>query len=269
MNRRSIWAIVKKDLKEVLANKMVVLPMVLVPAILCIVLPVVGTLAALGADMSIINGSQFIERLIPFYGVPEHIEGLSGKILYIFLNYTFVPFFMLVPVMVTSVVSANSIVGEKERHTLETLLYTPVTNREFLVAKMLTALLPAVVVAIISFVLFLVGANAVSFAMEGYMIVGSPIWIPAMLLLMPSVAGLGLSVGLLVSLKSKSFMEAQQWAGILVLPIVILVGVQVSGLLILRPIYIVILAGVLFAITYVLISKIGPRFERERVVSTL
>ena len=62
------------------------------------------------------------------------VSSVAEQISYIFLNYTFVPLFMIIPVMVASIIAANSVVGEKERKTLETLLYTPVTNREFLTA---------------------------------------------------------------------------------------------------------------------------------------
>lgn len=269
MNWSRIRALVAKDLKEVRRNRMVVLPMAIVPLVLCVILPVAGTLAALLSDVALVQGANFIEGILGFYPIPPEIPEGAAQIVYVFLNFTFVPFFLLVPIMVTSVISANSVVGEKERKTLETLLYTPITNREFLVAKLLSAFLPALAVAYLAFAVFFVGVNALSLGLGGFLLVQSVVWIPTLLLLVPSIAALGLSVSLLVSLKAKTFMEAQQAAGVLVLPIVLLVGGQVAGLFVVGPLSVIILALVLAAPTYVLLTRVGPRFHRERVITTL
>ena len=127
--------------------------------------------------------------------------------LFIFLNYTFLPFFMLVPIMASSVIAANSVVGEKERKTLETLLYTPVTSRELLVAKELAVFLPAMLIAYVSFALYFLVTNGIALALRGILLVRSPVWIPGLLLLAPAVSLLALSVSILVSLKARNFME--------------------------------------------------------------
>jgi ABC-type Na+ efflux pump permease subunit len=43
--------------------------------------------------------------------------------------------------MVSSVLAADSFAGEKERKTLEALLYTPTTDRELFTAKLLEAVM--------------------------------------------------------------------------------------------------------------------------------
>jgi hypothetical protein len=90
-----------------------------------------------------------------------------------------------------------------------------------------------------------------------------------MLLLAPSVSLLGLSVTLLVSLKSKSFMEAQQLSAIVVLPLMILIGIQITGVVVFSPLYAVILSIAIFLISYIAMGKLGPRFSREKIISTL
>lgn len=269
MNWRSIKALLRKDLKEIRANSMVVLPMVIVPLVLCVVIPAVITGLSVGADVSAINGAELLERVAELYPIPSDITNPAERIVYLFLNFTFVPFFLLVPIMVTTVISANSIVGEKERHTLETLLYTPITNREFLMAKQLVAFIPACTIAITSFVVFFGVVNALSLSLAGYLMVRSIIWIPTMLLLVPATSALGLSISLLVSLRSKSFMEAQQAAGVLVLPFMLLVGVQISGIFIFNPLFVIALAVVFAFLSWLIIQRFGPRFHRERVITTL
>ena len=264
-----IIAIIKKDLKEVVANKMVMIPMIIVPLILCIAVPAAIMLLVTSLGTEAINGVELIEQIIPFYAVPEELTVLSDQILYIFLNYSFIPFFMIIPLMVSSIIAANSIVGEKERKTLETLLYTPVTNREFLQGKLLSSFLPAFAISILAFVCYFIVLNGISYAQMDFFIVRAFIWVPAILLLSPSVSLLGLSITLLVSLRAKTFMEAQQTAGIIVLPFVALIIVQITGVVTFRSVYIVGLSILLFVLSYIIVTRIGPRFDREKIITTL
>ena len=232
MNVVRIKAIIRKDISKVLANKMVVMPLIVVPVVLCVVLPVAIILVALTLGVNIIQGAELLERLVPLYPVPPVLTDQMSQTLYVFLNYSFLPLFMLVPIMVSSVIAANSIVGEKERKTLETLLYTPVTNREFVTAKLLSAFLPAITVSLISIVAYFGSANLSAFFHVGTLIIRSAIWIPAIMLLLlsPAASLLGLSMALLASMKAKTYMEAQQIAGIIVLPFIAIVVIQISVL---------------------------------------
>jgi ABC-2 type transport system permease protein len=269
MNWSRVKAIIGKDIQAVTASRMVLLPIVIVPLLLCVLVPAVILLLALRFDTVLISGADFVEKLIPLYPVPEALPGLTDRILYIFLNYTFLPLFMLIPIMASSVIASDSIVGEKERKTLETLLYTPVTNREFLVAKLLGAFVPAVLVSWGGFAGYFVVINAIYWIARGMLILQSWIWIPAMLLLSPSVSLLGLSVTLIVSLKAKTYMEAQQTAGIIVVPFIVLIVVQITGLLTFKPLYVVGLSIVLCMASYWIVARIAPRFTREAIINTL
>jgi ABC-type Na+ efflux pump permease subunit len=269
MNWRRIRAVIRKDLKEVLGNRMVVLPMMVVPVLIGIVMPAVLTYLALHADAAYIQGADLIERIIPHYPVPETLTEMPARITYVFLNFSFIPLFMLIPIMVSSIIAANSVVGEKERKTLETLLYTPITNREFLVAKELAAFLPAIVIAFASFAGYFVVANAISLASVDILMVRSPVWIPSLLLLTPSVSLLGLGVALMVSLRAKSFMEAQQMSALIVIPFVVLMIVQLTGLVVFNMLYVLLFSAAMAGAAYLLVARIGPRFERERIISTL
>ncbi len=269
MNLSRVKAIVRKDLAELRANKMAMTPMIVVPLVLCVLLPAAVAFLALRLDVSAINGAELIEKMLPAYRIPDAFTTTSTRIVYVFLNYMFVPFFMLVPIMVSSIVAANAVVGEKERGTLETLLYTPVTNREFVVAKQLSAFVPAVAVSLLGFVGYFVAANGVSLATEGIWLVTSPLWIPALLLVSPAVSLLALGITLLVSMRAKSFMEAQQMSAVVVVPFILLVVVQFTGLFVLSIWHVIGFGVVVAAIDLVIMNRIGPRFEREAILRTL
>jgi ABC-2 type transport system permease protein len=269
MNWNRIRAIMRKDIRSITAEKMVLIPMVIVPLMLCIVVP--GAIAAMALALGevLVTGVQYVEKLIPLYPVPGDLPTLTDQVLFIFLNYTFLPFFMLVPIMASSVIAANSVVGEKERKTLETLLYTPVTNREFLTAKLLASLVPAVLVSWVGFAGYFVVLNLIYGLARGMLIVRSWIWLPAILLLSPAVSLLGLSITLVVSLKAKTYNEAQQTAGVIVLPFIVLIVVQIAGLITFRPVLVIGLAAALAAVSYLIIARLAPRFSREGIISTL
>ncbi|MFP4365061.1 MAG: ABC transporter permease subunit [Spirochaetia bacterium] len=269
MNWHRIFALAKKDMKSIVSNKMVLLPMVLVPVLLAGVIPGVMLLIAMLTGEIAVNGAQFIEEIIQYYTIPGYISGLTQEMLFIFMNYSFLPMFMIIPLMAATVISANSVVGEKERKTLETLLYTPITNREFLWGKLASAFIPGVLTAYAAFLLYFVCVNGIFYGFTGHLLLVSPIWIPAMVLLVPAVSLLGLAVSLMVSLKAKSFMEAQQTAGIVVLPLVLLVIVQITGVLIFNSVWIAVFSGAAVAAAAGFLNYIAPKFTRESIISRL
>lgn len=270
MDVRRVKIIVRKDVKELVSNRLVMLPMIIVPLIFCLVIPaLIGGLGLGLNNLDLVNGAELLKRVVGSYPIPAGLGSLTHQIVFVILNYTFLPMFMIVPLMVATIITANAIVGEKERKTLETLLYTPVTNREFIVAKLAGAFIPAFLIAVVGFIIYFIAGNLVSVLIIHELIVRAWIWLPAILLLAPAVSLLGLAATLFVSLKAKTFNEAQQTAGIIVLPLIILVVVQVTGVVIFNVVYLVLFSLVLLAVDYLLVSRVLPRFTREGIISTL
>ena len=61
-------------------------------------------------------------------------------------------YFLIIPIMAATVMSATSFVGEKEKQTLETLLYCPLSLKQIFRAKVLASFLLSMLVSGISFV---------------------------------------------------------------------------------------------------------------------
>jgi len=269
MNWGRIRAIIRKDLREVGANRMALIPMIIVPVLMCVIVPGAITAIVLTAGPDSLSNAASLEQVIPYYPVPAAITNQVQRLLYVILNYTFVPFFMIVPLMLATIVSANAVVGEKERGTLETLLYTPITNRELATGKLLAAFLPAASISFGVFIIYFIVLNVLGYALAGVILVRSLIWIPVILLLAPAVSLLGLAVTLQVSFKAKSFTEAQQIAAVVVIPIVGLVLVQVTGVVIFNALYVILAALALGGLAYFLLTRVISRFNREKIISTL
>lgn len=269
MNWQRIWALVAKDWSEVLANKLVVAPLLVVPLIFSVFLPVLITTLTFNLPSPSLGSTELIENLVRLYPVPPRFAPLPEAMVYVMLNFSFIPLLMIVPLMVSIVIAANAITGEKERHTLETLLATPLTRQELLVGKVLAAFLPAVGVGLVSFGLYFTSANLVSLLCRQTLVVDSWVWGIVVLFLGPAVSLLGLSMTLMVGLKAKSSLEAQQMSALVVLPLIALVAAQVSGLVVVSPLWLFGSGLVLLGLDAWLLFRVAPRFDREKVLDVL
>ncbi|HLO33611.1 MAG TPA: ABC transporter permease subunit [Anaerolineales bacterium] len=234
MNTRAILTIVRKDLKVALQNKGVVLPIVLLPLILFVIFPWVAVYApalSSAAGTPLNNMDQIFARMPA--GLLHELSGYTHEqqmTVYI-LVYMLAPMFLILPLMVSSVIAADSFAGEKERKTLEALLYTPTTDRELFTAKLMGGWTAAIAVAIISFIVYATMVNIAGWQSIGHIFFPNWMWIALVLWVSPAVAGLGLVVMVFVSARAQGFQDAYQLGGLVVLPLLILVVGQISGVM--------------------------------------
>jgi ABC-type Na+ efflux pump permease subunit len=183
------------------------------------------------------------------------------------LVYMLAPLFLILPLMVASVIAADSFAGEKERKTLEALLYTPTTDGELFLAKLLSAWLPALGVAWCGFILYSVVANLAAWPTMGKIFFPNLMWLILAVWVAPAVAGLGLGVTVLVSVRAQGFQEAYQLGAVVVLPILLLVIGQATGVMYFN-IWLVLLLGLLFWVVDLLILWYGGRTFRRQQLAT-
>lgn len=236
MNWRAMRAIMEKDLRVALQSKAVTLPMIIVPLFIVVLLPVLVALSpffvrSLGGE-AMANTAELEELLRTVSpALRQELAGydLFQAVIVLLLTYLFAPLYLIVPLMVSSVLAADSFAGEKERKTLEALVYSPTTDRELLLAKWLAAWLPGVAVALGSFVVYGVIANVAAWPTLGRVFFPNAMWLVLALGVAPGVAALGLGVTVMVSARVNTFQEAYQTGSLVVLPIVILLIGQLSG----------------------------------------
>ena len=234
MNTRAIRAIVRKDLKVAVQNKGVVLPIIILPLILFVIFPWVVVYASTMADATVTSFSNVDEILarMPSGLLNELSRYTQDQQLIVFtLVYMLAPMFLIMPLMVSSVLAADSFAGEKERKTLEALLYTPTTDRELFIAKLLGAWTAAIAVALLSFVVYVVMVNAAGWHSIGYIFFPNWMWVALVIWVAPAVAGLGLVVMVFVSVRAQGFQDAYQTGGMVVLPVLLLMVGQISGVM--------------------------------------
>jgi len=187
---------------------------------------------------------------------------------YIMVLYFFAPFFLIIPVMASSVMASDSFAGERERKTIEALLATPISNSELLMGKILVSFIPAMIVTIASFAVYSTIVDIITFEMfNGILLLPNANWLIMIFGVAPVIAICSIGLTVIISAKVKGFKEAQQISVILLLPVLGLVFGQMSGLIILGPLVLAALIGILAVVDVAIIYAGVRMFHREEILA--
>lgn len=274
MNTRAITAIIKKDLKVVRQNKGMVVPIIIISLVFFIVIPglsalVPGVVNGVGGDLFDLSDIEKLMAKMP-PGLQQELSGLnmSQKVTKYFLVYMMAPMLMLIPILVASTIAADSFAGEKERKTIEALLYTPTTDRELFVAKLLSAWLTAIVLTLVGFGFYIVVGNLAAWPQMQSIFFPNAMWLALIIWVIPAVIGLGISVMVLASARAQGVQDAAQVGGIVALPIMALFYMQVSGAMYFNIFVMFLLGLVTWLLTGVLIWLGSRSFQRKRILAS-
>ncbi|MDA8217427.1 MAG: ABC transporter permease subunit [Dehalococcoidales bacterium] len=272
MNWRAIRAIVRKDLKVVTQSKAVLLPLILVPLIMLVIIPAAFALvpSMLGSSLAADNDMQIFLANMPA-GLKAELAGynVDQQMVVMGLVYFLAPMYLIIPLMVASVIAADSFAGEKERKTMEALLYSPTTDSELFTAKLLSAWVPAVIIALVGFVVYGVVANAAAWPLIGRIFFPNLMWVLMAVWVAPAVAGLGLGATVLVSSRVQTFQEAYQMGGMVVLPVIFLVVGQATGVMYFSVALVALLGLIVWAIDAALLWYGAKSFQRGQVIAKI
>ena len=236
---RKAIAVMKKDLKEISRNFQVFGVMIILPIIFGLVYP-----------------------LILFFIAPAILAEEPAAL--DFLVNMFNGMFLLMGVTIPVVVASDSFAGEKERKTIEALLAAPISDSELFLGKVLVSFIPTVVLTYLSAALYCIIINL------GFGMFILPNWeFTVMLLMIPLFVLLGIELAVFISVRVKGFREAQQIAGVIIIPVLAIVVLSVFNISIfIFPWNIVFFVGLLSADIglYGLATK---KFGRENIISKL
>lgn len=271
MNREAMWAVAVKDMRAIRDNVQVWLPMLIVPVILGVALPggLVWALQAFG--LSGTGDAQEIGRWLekippsPLKHTLDALPSLEQRLVYVIANYLIAPLFLLIPLMVSSVVTADSFAGEKERGTLESLLFAPVDMLSLFVGKALAAFLPAMALSLGTFLLAGAAINLSGWPLFGRLFFPAPNWWPLILLVIPSLSLAAILMNVFISARVSSFQAAYQLGGVLVVPAIGLVIGQATGVLVLEARLVLWIGLVLTLLDLGLLRLVLRRLDRNRL----
>lgn len=226
MNTKQL-ALIKKDIRGITSNKQVFMVMLIVPLALTIVLPSILVFVTVLVPEAT-SDFQALLNMLPITGQQGNQEQM---ILGLVLNKIMPTFFMLIPIMASSVMAASSFVGEKEKRTLETLLYSPLSLKQLFQSKILAGFLVGMMVSFTSFAAMMIVLELEILFLTGAAIMPDISWLIVMLLIAPAISLVAIGITVRGSAKAQTMEEAQQRAVFLVFPIIALVIGQFAGVI--------------------------------------
>lgn len=233
-----VGAILRKEFRDYRRNRFVVGSMTILPLVF-ITLPMIQLFVA--------NASVGSARLNSRIGL---------SLIYM----------LVIPVSVPSVLSAYSVVGEREQGTLEPVLITPISREEFLIGKALAAFVPTLVISYVVFGIFLAAA-----ALFAHPVIASAIYagshVLVQLLFTPLLAGWAIWVGIAVSARSTDVRVAQQLSVLGSLPPLAIVALMSLNVITVSTGLALGLAAALLAVDGLGWRAVAAMFDRERLVT--
>jgi ABC-type transport system involved in multi-copper enzyme maturation permease subunit len=235
LSGRRVRAIVRKELREFRRNRSIVTTMAVIPLIF-ILAPLIEVLA-----------------------LPRNASAalLSGDPLAILLG---------IPALVPATVAAYAVAGERQQGTLEPVLTTPIRREEFLLAKALATLVPALAISFVVYAFFLTCVALFAQPEVAAAVMNGPN-IAAQLVFTPLLATWSIWVGIAFSTRSSDLRVAQQLGALASLPSILVIYLIAYGVI---PISLGLALGL--AVLLLVLDGLGWRivsvaFDRERLIT--
>jgi ABC-2 type transport system permease protein len=264
MNRSRLQAIVERELLEIRKNRLLLFTIFLPPLLLAF-LPI-GVFAVLGGQMG--NSNMSGDQIARYYSLSPAFKDFSlNELMQLIIFQQFLVLYLVMPLIIPMTVAAYSIIGEKEAHSLEPLLATPIRTGELLLGKSIAAVLPAVLATWLAYMIFIGGARLVATSDRVFAGLLNPMWLVAMVVLTPLLALLSVTVGVLISSRVNDTRVAQQIGGMLVIPAVVLGLAQTAGFILLNAFTFLAGSALVALIDIGLLYLSTKLFQREKILT--
>lgn len=257
-----------KELRDARRNKYL-FPVYLVLPFLPFSLPIVLVLAGphlIGVAMEQQDpGLLAISRLVQ--SIPEYANLPPGEAMVRYLLRGVLGFYFLIPLALSSISAAFSIVSEKQQRTLEPILATPITDRELLFGKLLASLLPSVAATWASALASALVVDAISWHTYRALLVPDRFWLVGIFVLAPLLGAASVLATMRLSAKMTDPQAANQLTGLVVLP-AFFAGIGLFGKILttsFTALLIACLAVLLIALALFRVNVV--KFQREEILT--
>jgi ABC-type Na+ efflux pump permease subunit len=235
MHRRRTMAILRKDLREYRRNRSLVAAMTIIPLVF------------------------LIQPLVSVFLVPSSAAAdLAHRHELIYL--------LAIPALVPALMAAYAVVGEREQGTLEPVLTTPLLRQEFLLAKALAVLAPAVAISYGIYALFLLAT--VLFARAGVadaLIRGEDVL--AQIVFTPLITGWSIWLAMSISTRASEVRVAQQLSTLASVPPAALASLIAVDVIHASLGLALALGGALLVANVLGYRLVTAMFDRERLIT--
>jgi ABC-type Na+ efflux pump permease subunit len=255
-------AVIKKDLRSITSNKRLFPVLIIVPLALTVILPSILILAISLAPEDLGDFQQLLNML----PISQQSDTLSRTIIGVILNGILPTFFTIVPIMAASVMAASSFVGEKEKRTLETLLYGPLSLKQIYQSKVLASFILSMLVSFISFFTMLAVVEIEILLTTGSILFPDISWLVTILLIAPAVSLLAVTLIVSGSAKAQTMEESQQRAIFLVLPLLLMIVGQFTGVIFINAWFLLGAGAILSVIAALFMKNSMRKFTYEMLL---
>ena len=261
-----VLALLGKELADLRQNPAVFLPAILT-GFLSILLPFVVTIVVPHLAGERLSDSSDFDIAVEMFRNEPSMRALDPEgTIQAWIFQQFLVLLVLTPVAGSMSVAAYSVIGEKQARTLEPLLATPLTTFELLAAKVLGSLLPALMLTLGCFGVY-VGGVAL-FAQPGvFLALLTPTSLAIVFVLGPLAALAALQLAVCVSSRVNDARSAQQIGALIILPIAALLVLQLTGSFLLTIPVIAFIALALAGVNAGLMLLGIALFDRESILT--
>lgn len=229
-----------------------------------VVMPIIFACMAIFTPESSDEFRQLLS-LVTTFGPNDDMKQL---LLDIIINSTLPVFFIVIPIMASSVMAASSFVGEKEKRTLETLLYSPITLKQIFQSKIFASLSLSMIVTFSSFIVMVIVLQLTLMVVNGSNLsINIVSWASILILLAPSISLLSITLIVNGSAKSQTVEESQQRSAFLIIPIILLLIGQLTGVLLVNALLLIVLSAIFLLIALLLMKKAEQKFNYETLLN--
>ncbi len=251
--------IFKKEIKEVIKNRSIWLPVLAISIMFSVLFPAALTFS-LDSFLDDPETANFIARVF------QDTANIQEVFLQ-FITKQFMIFLLLVPAMLPSLIAPASVVLEKESNTLEPLIATPIKTGELLFGKTLTSMVPSFAVSLINFILITIVVDILAYIRFGIIPLPTLEWFVVAFILSPVISFIITMVSIIISSKSTDIRSAQGIGALIIFPIYAIIGMQIAGLFLLNIRYLVIGCLILAAICPLVLKLAIRIFDRENILT--
>jgi ABC-2 type transport system permease protein len=219
VTREVLFLFMRKELRDLRSNRQVWPAYLLLPAIAVLLPVLLMALLPLIADPATAAQDPGARMLLDSIANDPTLTGatLAERVARLLLR-DLVVFYLLMPVILASSAAALALVREKEQRTLEPILATPLTDRDLLLAKLVAAVGPALLVSWGAAAVGILAGMAGSWWRVGTIILPTSGNLSGLFLLAPALTVLAALGGLRVSARFTDVPGAMQFTGLVVVP---------------------------------------------------
>lgn len=257
-----------KEMRDARTNKQVWPIYLLLPPI-ALALPIIFVTVMPGvvrAEME--KGDAAMQSLARLAQGAEEFAGMPlDEAMSRFFLRSLVAFFLIMPLVISSVSAAFSIVGEKQQRTLEPILATPITDAQFMLGKMLSSSVPAVIIMWATALLATIVVDIISLSMYRAALLPDRFWAMGVLVLGPLLTVGAVLATMRVSARMTDPQAANQFGGLVILP-AFLVSLAIFGKLLTLSFAALCIACLLVLLLDLFLFRLNLRkFQREEILT--